>query len=247
MNESSKPQQCRGCGKTAKLIRAHIIPEAFCIQLTRDGKPAKAVGAGEYVRPSHTGIYDSTILCELCEQKLGAGDSYAARFFIAELDLFEDIKSGAEIIGRSRKAFDYALLQRFLVSVLWRASISTQNFFSDVFLDKHELLLGEIALGEKECPENYCSFVLGCLLHKKVGNSMLSPFRERIDSVNYWRIYFGDWHAWLKLDSGRGTPRVFLEAEAKSDTPLIAVCRNLSGSPEHKAMKQIVDLRRAGR
>jgi hypothetical protein len=61
---------CKLCGADTRLVKAHIIPEAFYrdIKDQRDA-PLRMLGtdADEYVRRSQTGEYDGEIVCRDCE------------------------------------------------------------------------------------------------------------------------------------------------------------------------------------
>lgn len=236
---------CRGCGETRRLIRAHIIPESFCIRLIRKGAPAKVFGPNEYVKNSHTGIYDSTILCELCEAKFSMPDDYAQDLLLKKANNFEPVFINGELSAEVVKNYDHALLHRFIVAVLWRASVSSQNFFKDVHLGPHQQSIKELAFGEKNSSDY--SFWAGKLVHTTTDNMMLAPVRRKIDGVNYWGIYAGDFHFWVKVDSGRSIPVSMLDVHAKPGSSLVIVCRDLIGSPEHRSAIQAARLRKVGR
>ena len=236
---------CRGCGETRKLIRAHIIPESFCIRLVREVAPAKVVCPNEYVKNSHTGIYDSTILCESCEGKFSLPDDYAQDLLLKKKNTFEPVVVNGELSAEIAKDYDHALLHRFILAVLWRASVSSQNFFKDVDLGSHQQSIKELAFGEKNASDY--PFWAGKLLHTTADNMMLAPVRKKIDGVNYWGVYVGDFHFWVKVDSGRSIPTSMLDVHAKPDSSLIIVCRNLIGSPEHRAAIQAARLRKVGK
>jgi hypothetical protein len=57
------------------MVKAHIIPRSFFRLVRADAKYSIAVRRG---RPEFTqsGIYDSTILCEVCESIFAPWDSY---------------------------------------------------------------------------------------------------------------------------------------------------------------------------
>jgi hypothetical protein len=71
------------------------------------------------------GEYDSNILCAECDQHLGKNDDYAVdscrTFQVGEGGLFEDLSIDAERFSK------------FVLSLLWRASISKRGRFCGVF------------------------------------------------------------------------------------------------------------------
>lgn len=76
---------CKLCGQQAKLVDAHIIPEAFFRDLQTPGaSPLQIVSndSAMYPERSHIGVYDKNIVCKDCELKFVPWDSYAARLLI---------------------------------------------------------------------------------------------------------------------------------------------------------------------
>jgi hypothetical protein len=70
---------CKLCGVNAKLIASHIIPKSFW-GLDRRGVEPLAILNNKSDRrpqPSRQGLYDSSILCEACDNKLGLFDQHA--------------------------------------------------------------------------------------------------------------------------------------------------------------------------
>ena len=90
-----------------------------------DGAPRKAP----------IGPYDNGILCLGCERKFEAGDAYAARVFLQEFEqFFSPVFDGPNIVAFGSNTVNQTILLRFLVSVLWRASVSTLDFYRHVDL-----------------------------------------------------------------------------------------------------------------
>lgn len=235
---------CRGCGESKTLINAHIIPESFCKRLARGGRPAKVLQPDDYVKQSHAGIYDSTILCDDCERKFSAPDGYAQELLLHRGDDFEPVVVDGELAAQRVESYDYDLLHRFIAAVLWRASVSTQSFFKDVNLGSHEEPIKLLAFGERL---GGYPFWAGRLVHTTTDNMTPAPIRKRIDGVNYWGVYVGDFHFWVKVDAGRAIPDSLSQVHANPRNPLVFVCRDLKGSPEHQAAIRSVANRKVGR
>ena len=62
---------CLACGATST-IRAHLIPQAFAREI-RDGDQTFAMTKGMTAafRPIQNGLFDDTILCRECDNRLG--------------------------------------------------------------------------------------------------------------------------------------------------------------------------------
>jgi len=70
---------CRNCS-SKKTIEAHLIPKVFTKEVTAGSAHAiVAVNDAHGIRPSQRGIFDSGILCEACDNRLGALEQNAAQ------------------------------------------------------------------------------------------------------------------------------------------------------------------------
>ena len=135
---------CKGlnCSST-DLIEAHIIPKGFA-RLIRGPGPNVALSV-QQVREAkpQLGEYDADILCATCDQKLGYFDDYAVdlckTFERKHVRLSNDI---FELQG-----FDGDKFTKFVLAVLWRASISNRSTFKDVSLGPYENKARDVLFG----------------------------------------------------------------------------------------------------
>lgn len=88
------------------------------------------------------GEYEANILCQKCENDLGKLDEYAAQI-IHGLGLKEKLYFREHVFREilfnvlmAEDGYDYTKFKLFLLSVVWRASISSRPFFSNFKLDK---------------------------------------------------------------------------------------------------------------
>jgi len=235
---SSVISTCNGCGNFCKLVKSHIVPESFAVLFNRPRRAALIIDTEHHPRKSQRGIYDF-ILCDTCEQALSIPDDYAQKMLIQRASEFTPIFDGNELVAEKLADYDYKLLHRFAISVLWRASISSHDFYNSVNLGPHQERLKSFSLGHTELPDDQYSMVVGKLIYKSTGNMASAPIRKKWLGTNYWTVYVGDWHFWIKVDTSRSTPPFFKTIEAKPNSPLIVLCRDLLGSPEHRAAKLI--------
>jgi hypothetical protein len=171
---------CRLCLKEKKLIDAHIIPK-FMFNGMKDEKNSFL----EVVHNLDTNIskvkrtqkedYDKNILCGDCDNKiLGAiYEDYAKKSFyggeISDTEIepecinYKNPHDGAEY--SVCKNIDYGKMKLFLLSLLWRASITDRPTFKDVNIgEKHEerirkMIFESIIPGELEYPIIMTSFM----------------------------------------------------------------------------------------
>ncbi len=128
---------CKYCGQERPLVDAHIIPAAFCREMLGPGETTLYLlskNPTEHTKRSPLGPYDPAILCRSCEDRFQKLDNYAARLLIRERDkAFQAVRVCEHPLFIAEQ-FDYARLKLFVLSVLWRASVSELPFCNRVDL-----------------------------------------------------------------------------------------------------------------
>jgi hypothetical protein len=136
---------CRGyqCNST-ELIRAHIVPRGFARDIKGD-HPHNFKISMKKVEATQHGIYDPQILCQRCDGELGKLDDYALdacrrfprehKVTADEFFILEDVDGDA--------------FAKFVLSVLWRASITNRIEFRTVSLGPYETQACEVMFGAK--------------------------------------------------------------------------------------------------
>ena len=198
---------CRLCGNDRKLIKAHIIPEAF-FRVLREGKDPPLLVSGTPNQPpkdSPTGVYDKGILCDACELKFNRCDHYGVETLLNRLDeLFKPISGQGKITIYQAKGIDQKLLLQFLLATMWRASVSTHPFYQRVKLGPFEAVARRAILEpEKPVPDAFSAVLSRWTVEKKnarIARGMMDPCRECINGVNAYRFYFGHVVAYIKCD-----------------------------------------------
>jgi hypothetical protein len=154
---------CRLCLRETELLsESHIIPnflykeifdERHKLDKVKAENPPKLIS-----RPS-SGEYEGGILCKACDNDvIGKFESYAKKVLFGGIPLkVERIRNehGVEFI--TFWGIDYAPFKLFLLSILWRASISTRDFFSEIKLGSHEnhirnMIINRDAKGKYDYP-----------------------------------------------------------------------------------------------
>ena len=129
----------------ADLIRAHIFARGFAQDAQESYRHNLLISLGS-VRPLHAlGIYDNRILCAHCDGKLGELDNYAlqvCRRFDVEHRIRDDGLFEMENVDGDRFA-------TFVLSVLWRASITNRREFAKVSLGSYEEEARDVIFGAK--------------------------------------------------------------------------------------------------
>ena len=174
-------KKCSLCLQEKKLIKAHIIPDFmysgmkneddknifYEVTYNLDNNQSKSIKI-------QTGDFDKNILCEDCDNRIiGANYEKYAQTSMYGKNIDPEIKpdcknyinpnDGAEYSICTN--IDYSKMKLFLLSVLWRASITDRPAFRDVDLGKkHEerlrkLIYKNIVPAETEYPIMMTSFL----------------------------------------------------------------------------------------
>jgi hypothetical protein len=149
---------CRLCLKEKPLLKkSHILSSFFYGDLQGDDNEMYMVSLDE---PSggkkvHTGEFEGGLLCQECDGSvLSKYENYGKAFFFGRgdskplpgLQHENQIHPDGKLKSTHIKGVDYSKLKLFLLSVLWRASISSRPFFSQVNLGKHEEAVRQMLL-----------------------------------------------------------------------------------------------------
>jgi hypothetical protein len=128
---------CKKCGQAKRLAKSHIIPQSFCEIIKGSGKYTVVVNANKPFKSAgkflQSGPYDDSILCLGCEGDFSDFDSYGWQI-LGPPSLSDPV---LDEIGKTyayRISCNTDKIRRFLLSVLWRASVSSLECFSRVKL-----------------------------------------------------------------------------------------------------------------
>lgn len=151
----------------------------------------------------------------------------------------EEIRQNNQVAGFKVEKFDYRLLKLFFVSILWRASLSTHEFYSRIsagpFEDLAKKLIWDCTPGE---PEEF-SCVLAKITDNNIDKTILDPHPERWYGINYYRFYLYGYVFYMKVDK-RPTPDFFKPFNIKNEAPLIIVGRDISNAKEYPVLLNVV-------
>jgi hypothetical protein len=147
--------KCKLCNKEKNLLkRSHIIPDFMYNGLFNEKHFIAPLDLLKLQKKKllSNGIYDSNILCEDCDNKiLGTLESYS-RIVIwggkGNKDLYPTYENKIDQLNQKfihLENLNYSKFKLFLLSIIWRASISRQKIFDSVLLgDEHEKKIGKM-------------------------------------------------------------------------------------------------------
>jgi hypothetical protein len=170
------------------------------------------------------------VLCRECDNAFSPWDKHAQEVLLHDFSDAAAIYAGPRKIGWTITRFDYRLLKLFFLSLLWRASVSTHEFYRRVSIGPFETeLRAMIANADPGAAETF-AVTLSRFDHPAL-RAMLDPHPERHDGVNYCRFYLAGFVAHIKVDRRysaslaphRGRPRSSRPSNACSRPPLTAM------------------------
>lgn len=232
---------CHYCRKEKKLIKAHIIPEAFFRRIRGEQNSLRLISnkENEFPKKAPIGVYDCNILCSECEKIFGAWDNYAQDFLKSIPPNSSPIIHGNKEVGYEVHKYNYDLLKLFFISLLWRAGISKHSFYAKVNLGPYEALLKKHIAQENPGTGDEFAVTLSKFNHHLV--PFFDPHPEKFEAINYYRFYLGTYVAYIKIDK-RQPPKFHSEVMMKPQAPLLIIGRELEGSKEFPLMKKIATI-----
>ena len=237
---------CRLCETEQRLIKAHIIPEGF-FRVLRDGSGALEVHTnkrGAHPRRAPIGVYDRSILCRPCDNVFSPWDKHAQDVMLRDFSDETAIYHGPMKLGWTISKFDYRQLKLFFLSLLWRASVSTHDFYRRVSTGPFEQSLRKmIAAGEPGPPETFA--VTLARFREPAYTAMLDPHADRYHGVNYFRFYLAGFVAYIKVD-GRPPQGPLAHFTLRDDAPITVLLRSARDSKDAAVMRDIAVLRGGG-
>lgn len=196
--------ECRLCLQKKKLAKAHIIPTSF---YSKDSTDKLYSDDLPYSQRRPSGIWDPHILCEQCDSLIGKLDDAAKRILIDKNGLY--VRYVIDEIDPTRYVRSYSLKEpsyytdicRFLISVLWRASISTKKEFKGLYLGPYEELAKKVILDSTVKYSHIFSFIILYLSDLEHPIQMYSTKRSKIEGINFYPLIMGYHKILIKVDS----------------------------------------------
>jgi len=194
---------CKLCNQVKKLVKAHIIPRSF--ELRAKGVSKSLLEARQYdvktVKIWQNGVWDDKILCAACEDRFKLWDDYGFKILGNPPGNNVLPRNEAELESFILKDIDYALLKLFILSVLWRASVSSQPFFSKIRLGKHEAAIADMIRNQNPGSYDQFAVIIGRLVGQQFPNALLSPRRQRTpEGINFSVMFINSIKIMVKVD-----------------------------------------------
>lgn len=198
-----KTGTCRLCGQFKELVQAHIIPRSFALRAKGESKQLYEVRRNDCKEVYHwqNGVWDTEILCQECEKEFQAWDHYG--FEMLGIPPGNDTmpKNYAEWQAFELRDIDYSRLKLFVLSMLWRASVSSQPFFSKIELGKHEPMITDMLRARNPGDYDVFAVVLARLIGLSCPTATFAPYRQRTpEGVNFNILFLPSIKIMVKVD-----------------------------------------------
>jgi hypothetical protein len=190
---------CHGlnCSNT-KLIKAHIVPQGFGRAIRTGEGPLLKVEAGGITKAApQLGEYDSEILCADCDNILGKNDGYA-------VDVCKTFKADERAALFEDAAVDAERFSLFILSLLWRASISKRGRYSGVVtFGPYGKIAREIIFGERRIAELRAFKLFVSKLRSRdhdVDRIITDPIRSKLERLNGYTFFLNGFRVQAVVD-----------------------------------------------
>ena len=195
----AKSGTCKLCLANSKLCASHIVPE-FCYEYNGPSNARSAC----YVELPTSGLlremvvqigHREHLLCGRCEQLVGKYEDAFARYWGASPELKAPTPAGAEVVLHGAP---YHEVKLFVLSVFWRASVSTL-FGREMHLGSYGEKLRRIVLDGDRVSEQQYLLVAKLILGEgglPLSGYVDTPLLVRHDHIWRYRMAFAccEWH-----------------------------------------------------
>lgn len=230
---------CRFCQTEQRLIKAHIIPAGFFRSIGHRSETLEIHTNKRGARPvrAPVGVYDKSILCRPCDNIFSPWDKHAQDVLLRDSRHHEAIYDGPAVVAWRIRTFEYSQLKLFFLSLLWRASVSTQDFYRRVSTGPfEEELRTMIAAREPGEPTRFA--VVLARFDAPGYTAMLDPHPDRYDGVNYLRFYLAGFVAYIKVDR-RPPIEPLAGFILRPDTPITVLRRSAREGKDGVVMREL--------
>jgi hypothetical protein len=173
-----------------------------------------------------TGEYESDILCQDCDNKvIGGLESYANQILYGG-NVSVRMQNYQQTDGLEYtkvEGVDYKKFKLFLLSILWRASISARPFFGQVYLGPYEEKLRQMIINSDPGPAMYLPCIISSYRKQKLPTQIISePRKFRFDGKTAYAFLISGVLYVFKIIENETTPWV-LESIINENSNLIVL------------------------
>ncbi len=183
-------QACALCLQDRALLNSHIWSEFLYSEIYDEKHRAKMIDLSQMEPPKtiQKGIREP-LLCDECETQLSGYESYSARV-LRSIPNVDHSQAGTTL---EVPDVDYHRFKLFQMSLLWRASVTTESMFSRVDLGPYEEELRQLLTAGDPGSKDDFGCLMGTICRPNVLASFTrSPVKMRIQGrIAYNFLLFG--------------------------------------------------------
>lgn len=199
MNDHRTTNLCLACD-VKQTIRAHLIPLAFTNEV-RAGDQQLALTNGSTFRANQSGLFDDSILCRECDNRLGKHENYACQTLRR---LRDETSSQLNTYVQSPASGDRLI--RFAAGISWKYCV-TRPHYGCIDVGPYVGLLKQVALGDDDISPSINMFMIRLKAIQFEERFFRAPMPDRQFGVNFVRLTLGAFLMFLKIDK-RSPPRI---------------------------------------
>jgi len=229
---------CALCGEDTRLVQSHIVPE-FLHRAAYDANHRTLLvkHAAPHTRIVQKGKRER-LLCAGCEQLIGRHEKWFADYWYQLRPVPPRIDGPILELG----GLDYASFKLFMLSIVWRASVSSSPEFRQADLGPHENTIARMLLAN-DPGESSKYPIFGVLLlepeTKAVwDNVMLLPLKIKIDGRWACRMVFGG-AAWTVITSSHRSD-TFTAFELKDSGTINLLTQSIGAFATESGLSEVV-------
>lgn len=232
---------CKLCGVNPAACKAHIIPKQFYRRIRSREPHLYELHVEQSVerRFTQNGIWQQGIICSECDGKLGVLDDYGYRVLPEQLDQSKIKQVGPGMSFYELGTIDVEKFKRFLVALVWRASIASHDMFRFSKIGKYYEDKFKNILTNKSTSLLYR---VGCVvIHLKpprYDRILLPPFENDCEGVRIIQFYLYPWKLLVKLDR-RPFGNTFNPIALKESVPAHALMMNVFSKGEIRILSDL--------
>lgn len=180
---------CKLCQTEQNLCKSHIVPESF---YTGKGKGiyVNIFSDRKYPQRILKGLYEP-MLCKPCEDKIGIYEQYAKKILIDDIESYLKYPNYYEI---PQSDYNYEKIKKFLLSVLWRMSVSNLDNFKNINLDKYENIARLMIDDKIPLDENLFIFSIRKNPPNLKTSNMVYGIKASYKSTTVYKLTFGGYN-----------------------------------------------------
>ena len=239
---------CRLCGKQKKLCNSHIIPEWCYKPLYEDRHRFYELHPdGTSTLRRQQGIREH-LLCECCEGRLNKW--FETPFHTYWFDLQRSPRVQAAAGAVTIPQFDYSIFKLFHLSILWKASLSSDAYFRCVSLGPYEDKIRQLIWDRDPKPEDHYPLIGVLLVDEEEPRQVRCEFitppgRSRLFGCHAYSLsYIGCEWIWLVTDHPNPEVKRYSEWFARENGSMLMRVKQWTESIGIKAFLDIGRKRR---